>query len=302
MIELIKTTGPDKVIQPYTAKIKTPEMVTNASPYINLPIEKINGAPYKASICGFQVQSKDVNVLAQKATTLVDRLTSLARLPTYAFVARHAQHIYPVYTFEDEVIATTPGGPVFRHIELAKVREYLSDYLHDVGILGAGGSDDRLHVRGVNREDLSLKRPRFYFKKWIGNEADFWAPVFYSNDKSTIYTYAASALQETPVTDGSEVFALRDLTAVALKSDNRLSNLYDLRPDRLFAEDWEKLQKNLTYRDEIDVKGQNFKVYKTADNILVAAELRETEDRYNLYLGRADAELKESILGTKNRR
>ena len=54
----------------------------------------------------------------------------------------------------DEVFVTTPGGPVFRDVELAKVRGYLSDYLHTMEELGTADHVETLHVRGVDRNTL----------------------------------------------------------------------------------------------------------------------------------------------------
>jgi hypothetical protein len=35
------------------------------------------------------------------------------------FIARRSHKMYPVYTYGDKVFATTPGDPVFEHVELA---------------------------------------------------------------------------------------------------------------------------------------------------------------------------------------
>ncbi len=101
--------------------------------------------------------------------------------------------VYPVYTVGDEVYATTPGGPVFRHVELAKVREFLSDCLHTMEEIGSVDRAETLHVRGIDKNTLGLIRPSFYLKKRVPSEAEFWAPVFKSEDGRSIYTYAARA-------------------------------------------------------------------------------------------------------------
>ena len=83
-------------------------------------------------------------------------LINLSRLPTYVFIAPRSHKMYPVYTVNDEVFATTPGGPVFKHVELAKVREFLADYLHEIGALGVTDKSEKLHVRGCSTFYLGL--------------------------------------------------------------------------------------------------------------------------------------------------
>ena len=131
---------------------------------------------FDIEMCGFRVEAEKLEELEQKAALLAASLVNMSRLPSYVFIARRAGGVYPVYTIEDEVMATTPGGPVFRHVELAKVREYLTDYLHDIGILGERGLSDKLHVRGIDRHTLSLRRPVLYLKKRAINETDFLGP------------------------------------------------------------------------------------------------------------------------------
>ncbi|MFQ5614795.1 MAG: hypothetical protein ACE5H9_21955, partial [Anaerolineae bacterium] len=196
---------------------------------------------YSADVAGFRLQAGNLNYLARLVRQLLPALVNYARLPDYVFIARRSKRIYPVYTYGDEVIATVPGGPVFRHVELAKVRAYLADYLHAAGELGA----PELHVRGVNRRSLKLLRPVFYLKKRVPGQAEFWAPVFESLDGRSIYAYVASARREVPIDGGYEVLALRDVCARALMADNRLENIYDLRPDRLWPEAWARLRSTL---------------------------------------------------------
>ena len=111
------------------------------------------------------------------------------------------------------------------------MRTRISDYLHDIGVLGKNGREDKLHVRGVHRTSLQLVRPIFYFKKRVAGEDEFWAPVFRSVDSPRIYAYAANARRDTEINDGHEVMALQAFVAKVLMADDRLSSIYDLRPD-----------------------------------------------------------------------
>jgi hypothetical protein len=213
-------------------------------------------------------------------------LISTARFPSYVFVARAAGYHFPVYTIGNEVFATTPGGPQFRHVELAKVREYLADYLNSIGILGNSSEDDKLHVRGVDSDTLEMVRPSFYLKKRVTGQTDFWAPVFYSAETATLYTYAASARREAPYDQARGIFVLRDIVAEALIADKRLKASYDLRIDRVFAETWAELQAYLGSKSaEITINGISLPVYAAPDGLFVAVEKRVDENRFNLYLG-----------------
>lgn len=260
---------------------------------------KASKLPYNVEVCGFRLEAQTPDDLLRPTAELLDGLINMARLPTYVFAAGRSMLIYPVYTIADEVFATTPGGPVFRHVELAKVRNYLSDYLHTMEELGTVGRAETLHVRGVDSTTLGLIRPIFYFKKRVAGENEFWAPVFRSVDGRTVYTYAASAKREVPVSNGLEVLDLQAVVAQALIADRRLEEPYDLRPDRLFPGQWRQLQAFMT--------SQPYTVSHTAGNttlrlpiyrygkFYVAAEHRTGEDRYNLFLGADPLDLRQRV-------
>jgi hypothetical protein len=211
----------------------------------------------------------------------------MSRLPDYMFIARRSRQTYPVYTIGDEVFATTPGGPVFRDVELAKVREYLTEYLNAVGEIGAPGKSERLRVRGVD-SDLALVRPIMYLKKrpQSDDEAEFWAPVFLSDDHASIYCYAASGKREIDLSGGYEVLLLRNQVAQALIADKRLTDQYELRPDRLLPDFWDRVKGTLKLQPEKLVFGDtSFETYKNGKAI-IGVEYREDEDRYSLYTGK----------------
>lgn len=256
---------------------------------------------FVSNLCGYELSSKRPEALPDKMGNFIPHLINLARLPSYMFIARRAGGIFPVYTIDQEVFATTPGGPVFRHVELAKVREYLTDYLHDAGILGEKGLSDKLHVRGVNLRTLGLRRPVFYLKKRVPGEVEFWAPVFESGDGQHIYTYAANERREAPVTDGSEVLFLRQTVANALMADKRLSEVNDLRPDRLFPAKWDRLKATLTETGNITVKGREMAVFENG-NTLLALEERPEEGRFSLFLGKDSDDLSTRVLQDFERR
>lgn len=239
---------------------------------------------FAANICGWEVASERPEALPGKISRFLPRLIHLARLPTYVFIARRAGGIYPIYTLDSEVFATTPGAPVFRHVELAKVREYLTDYLHAAGILGEKGLSDKLHVRGVNMKTLTLRRPIFYLKKRTPGETEFWAPVFEAGDGKHIYCYAADARRETAINGGMELLNLQQLVAAALQADGRLSNPFDLRLDRLFPERWQQLKAALAEREMINVHGVDLALYQS-ENGWIAVEERPQEGRPSLFLG-----------------
>lgn len=79
-----------------------------------IPVYADDGG-FNAELAGFRIESRDPEELGAMARPVLDALINLARLPTYVFVARRSRQLYPVYTAGDEVLATTPGGPVFRH-------------------------------------------------------------------------------------------------------------------------------------------------------------------------------------------
>jgi hypothetical protein len=242
---------------------------------------------YYSDICGFQVEGNTPAELLHRVEELLPNLVNLARFPTYMFIARRSVKIYPVYTINDQVLVTTLGGPTFRHVELAKVREYLTAYLHEIGELGVPGKSEKLHVRGVSQEDLSLLRPLFYLKKRpsLPGEDEFWSPVFASATGHTIYTYAANERREVDLDNGHEILRLRSLVAQALIADKRVKDDLDLRADRLLPEYWEKvkptlrlLPMKLVYHDiPLDVYQEG--------RYMIAVEYRPDEARYSFYLG-----------------
>ena len=286
-VSLERNTQEDSEKVPYTIQLEVVTATINAGEVINIPVNvEYSGTKktFNAQICGYTLVADEPKQLVTKATQFIPRLISIARFPTYMFIARRAGGLYPVYTVGDEVYATTPGGPVFRHVELAKVREYLTDYLHAAGILGEKGLSDKLHVRGINLHTLGLRRPVFYLKKRGNKREDFWAPVFEAGDKKHIYAYAASERRDVPITAGLEVLQLQKSVASALIQDNRLSNTYDLRIGRLFPKYWERLESVLVAQDPITVNSIELPVYNNGD-IVIALESRPEENRYSLYLG-----------------
>lgn len=243
---------------------------------------------YIANICGFQVKGQTPEATTALVERLVSNLINFGRLPTYIFIARRSYKMYPVYTLGDEVFATTPGGPLFRHVELAKVREYLSDYLHNIGALGVPGKSEKLHVRGVHRVTLDLIRPVFYLKKrpQTTNEYEFWAPVFPAADEGSIYTYAASGKREVDMAGGYEALLLRSQVAQALIADKRLKDNYALRADRLLPDYYHQVKPTFEdYTAKLKFGDTVFDVCRSGKT-LIAIEYRSTEDRYSLYLGR----------------
>lgn len=290
---------------PYILSVSLDGEVIPPDTYFHVPVHyddrRGNGTPYNVEICGFRVEAPAPADLFEPVETLLLGLINMARLPTYVFAADGSQQLYPVYTIEDEVMATTPGGPVFRHVELAKVRHYLSDYLHTMEELGRVHKSERLHVRGVDMNTLGLIRPVFYLKKRVPGENEFWAPVFPAADGQSIYTFAASRRREVPVNGGAEVLALQAMVAQALIADHRLQDPFDLRPDRLFPEGWERLRRHLIlqpYRltyPAADGRGMlTMPVYRHGKKYL-AAEHRQHEDRYNLFLGEDPFDLQRRV-------
>lgn len=272
---------------PYLLNVEMVTITMDAGHVFHVPVAvnyKGLAKRFKISICGFVMYAERPHQFINMAEQLITSLINVARLPSYVFIARHDGSVYPVYTIEDEVFATSPGGPVFRHIELAKVREYLSDYLHAVGILGSNGRDDKLHARGIDMHTLGLRRPVFYLKKRIPDEIDFWAPVFLSGDGKRIYTYAASARREVPIGGGQEVLLLRELVARALIADRRLTDFHNLRPDRLMPEYWQRLVASLTPAGSITINGYDLPLYHN-NYIWIGLETRPEEERYSLFVG-----------------
>ena len=282
----------------HIARIEINSVTIDTDSVFEVPVyvEVHNGQPrFNLEMCGFRVEVYDANRLAAVAEKLMTGLINMSRLPSYVFIARHAGGIYPVYTVDNEVFATTPGGPVFRHVELAKVREFLSDYLHDVGLLGKKGLNDKLHVRGINMKTLGLRRPIFYLKKRVPGQTDFWAPVFESGDGKRIYTFAANARREAPIAGGQEVIFLRELVAQALLTDKRLHDLHDLRPDRLFPAYWERLEMALEPQGSIQVGPMEMPVYSN-NYVWIGVEMRPEEARYSLFVGKDASDIQRRAL------
>lgn len=257
---------------------------------------------YTADLAGFRLEAGNVNNIVQMTQKLLPALVNYARLPDYVFIARRAQRIYPVYTIGDEVVATTPGGPAFRHVELAKVRAYLTDYMVEIGELGVPGKSEKLHVRGVSRQTLALLRPVFYLKKRIPGQTEFWAPVFEAEDERSIYAYVASAKREAPIDGGQEVLAFREICAEALIADKRLLDSYDLRPDRLMPDYWARLEATLekdrlklaVFDNNTTTNGSEIALYNNGE-LLVAVEVRSAENRFGLFIGRNITDVRDHL-------
>jgi len=287
-IEICPNAGSDSERVPYWVRIEIVEAAVDFADTCDVPvyIRRLNGRLlYDVEVCGFRVETDQVDLLKEMVARTLAGLINMSRLPTYVFVARRSREIYPVYTVGSDVLATTPGGPVFRDIELARVRRHLSDYLHQIGILGSPGKSDKLHVRGVNTSSLALMRPVFYLKKRRSGESDFWAPVFLTRDGQRIYAWAATHRQERPIAAGNEVLALHASVARALMTDARLHNPADLRPDRMLPEVWDRFLTTLTPDSEmLAVLGRQLPVFRCGD-LIVALEYRADENRYGVFLG-----------------
>ena len=281
---------------PYLIRIEIASLTIDADTTFRVPVylSKNGKSKYNSEVCGFRVEAETIEEMTPLVEKLMRGLVNMARLPTYVFIARRSRQMYPVYTYGDEVLATTPGGPVFRHVELAKVRDYLSEYLHAVGELGVPGKSEKLHVRGVNRASLALIRPIFYLKKRAQgpDENEFWAPAFMADDEGSIYTYAASGKREVDMAGGYEALLLRSQVAQALMADHRLKEDYALRLDRLLPEYWQRVKATLTpHAGQLRCEGMELDLYQ-AGRVLIACEHRQDEDRYSLYLGKNTEDLR----------
>ncbi|HMQ51671.1 MAG TPA: hypothetical protein PKE64_00460 [Anaerolineae bacterium] len=262
-----------------------------------VPILSYHGLKYAVQICGVEIKADTLRELGPKVQGQLFAIEYMSRLPTYVFITRRSRRIIPVYTIGDNVVAVTPQNVTFKHVELAKVREYLTDYLHQIGWLGPLERGDKLHVRGVQRNTLVLNRPAFYLKKRaLGvREMDFWAPVFYSTTSNRIYAYAANTRHNADVDQGREVFTLRHCVAEALIADGRLTDNLNLRADRLMPDHWaavkthlERLPRALIY------EGIKLPMYQGSE-VTVALEYRSNEDRFSLYLGHNDTDLRNRV-------
>lgn len=304
-IVLEPNTGSDSEQIPYFAHAEIATLTIDSGSVFQVPIhlKQIAGRKiYDVEICGFRLETDTLDNIPELVEKLLSGLVNMTRLPSYVFIARRSRGIYPVYTVGNEVFATTPGGPVFRHVELAKVREYLNDYLHEMGILGRPGMSDKLHVRGVNTKTLGVIRPIFYLKKRVPGETEFWAPVFLSDDEESIYTFAANAKRTVPVEEGKEIFSLHRIVAEVLITDNRLHNVYDLRPERLFPEQWEHLKNILTPLDKyITISDIQIPLYRNG-RAFIGLESRLDENRYSLFLGEDIEDVRRRVVRSFTRR
>jgi hypothetical protein len=286
-IQLLRNEG--NLETPYSLIINIVHLTVDAKSQFDVPIHVAHQGLSKSfyvEICGFSVSSARVEEMPALTTNLLRGLVNWSRLPSYIFIAKRAKQLYPVYTLDNEVMATTPGGPLFRHVELAKVREYLSDYLHDIGILGKNGDSEKLHVRGVNMKNLSLRRPVFYLKKRVAYETDFWAPVFESGDGKRIYTYAANARREVPISAGQEVIFLRELVAQSLLTARRLTNLHDLRADRIMPAYWQRLAETMINDQTLTIQQHQIPIYHNT-YVWAGVETRTDENRIGLHVGKS---------------
>ncbi|MCB0165660.1 MAG: hypothetical protein KDI79_15625 [Anaerolineae bacterium] len=289
-LALIENSDSDNPLIPFYLRIEVAALSPDLQKPFFIPIyyQHIRDrSAYKVEICGIPLEARTATDLVPRIEKIIPPLLRGARLPSYVFIARHSRRIYPVYTFGCEVVASISGGPLFRHVELAKVREYLTDYLYQTGEIWPPPTNDRLHVRGVDRLTLGLIRPVFYLKKraQFATDNEFWAPVFPEVDGRGLYTYAASAKRTIPNNQGDEVLQLRSMVAQALITDHRLSQGYDLRTDRLMPDLWLQLRTHLVECSARFISPRlELKLYH-ADHTLIAMEYRRDEDRYSLYFG-----------------
>jgi hypothetical protein len=296
---LEKNGGDNSPIVPYLAKVEIATTTPNLNVAFHVPVylrHIRDKTIYHAEVCGFHVEAHTAEEITPGIENLLPYLVNAARLPTYVFVARHSHHLYPVYTVGEEVFATTPGGPVFRHIELAKVREYLTEYLRTTGDLWRPGNIDRLHVRGVHSKSLALVRPVFYLKKRAQHPKDneFWAPVFPSDDGDSIYTYAASARREEVVNCGHEVLHLRAQVAQTLIAAKRLQEELDLRVDRVMQPYWQRVAAILTPLPcQLVYSNIRLEVYQNREDRLAVEHRHNDENRVSLYFGRDANDLRD---------
>ena len=278
---------------PYIARVEIISATMNVGTVYQIPVFVEYAGLQKSfgvDVCGFRVTAKHPQQIVEPLTRLLYGLVNVSRLPTYVFIARRARAVFPVYTINHEVMAITQGGPIFKHVELAKVREYLTDFLHDAGVLGERGLSDKLHVRGVSQSTLGLRRPIFYLKKRVLGQTDFWAPVFQAADGKTIFTYAVNQRRSVPKDNGMEVLALWEQVADALLADGRLRNRFDLRPDRLYATHWQEIEAHLYAERPLQMNEITLPRYRDGLH-WIAVEPRPDEERFGLFLARTADEL-----------
>lgn len=256
---------------------------------------------FGVDVCGFRVTGKHPQQLTEPLHRLLHGLVNASRLPDYVFIARRARAVFPVYTIDHEVMAITKNGPYFKHVELAKVREYLTDFLHQAGVLGEKGLSDKLHVRGVSQTTLGLRRPIFYLKKRITGQTDFWAPVFQAADGKTIFTFAVNQRRSVPKANGMEVLDLWELVAEKLIADGRLQTKFDLRPDRLYGTHWHEIKAHLYAERPLHINQIELPQFRDGLNWL-AVEPRPDEERFGLFLGSSAADLAQRVWADFQRR
>ncbi len=289
---------------PYIARVEIISATMNVGTVYQIPmfVEHVGlQKSFGVDVCGFRVAAKHPQQIVEPLNRLLHGLINASRLPDYVFIARRARAVFPVYTINEQVMAVTKDGPVFKHVELAKVREYLTDFLHQAGILGEKGLSDKLHVRGVSRATLGLRRPIFYLKKRVAGQTDFWAPVFQAANGRTIYTYAVNQRREVPKASGMEVMDLWEMVAEALMADGRLQNKFDLRPDRLFPTHWQEILRHLHEQPPLQIGQQELRQYRDGLHWL-AVETRPDEERFGLFLGRSATDLAARVRSDFQRR
>lgn len=289
---------------PYFVRIEIGASELDWDRTFRVPVVLSHGLMYIVEICGLQIRAETLKELGPLVQSKLISLENLSRMPTYVFITRRSRKLFPVYTIGDKVMAVTPQGISFRHVELAKVRDYLKDYLHKIGLLGPIERGDKLHVRGVHKQTLALVRPVFYLKKRAMDEREheFWAPVFRATDSESIYAYAASTKHEASLDQGREVFELRYKVAEALIQDKRLTINLNLRADRLMPDYWERVKSNLTkLKRNMIYEGIKLPMYQGKD-VVIALEYRSAEDRYSLFLGQDDDDLGQRVASDLMRR
>ncbi|MCA9917679.1 MAG: hypothetical protein KC445_06995 [Anaerolineales bacterium] len=289
---------------PYIARVEIVSATMNVGTVYQIPVFVEHAGLQKTfgvDACGYRVTGKHPQQIIEPLWRLLHGLVNASRLPHYVFIARRARAVFPVYTIDSEVMAITQGGPYFRHVELAKVREYLTDFLHEASVLGERGLSDKLHVRGISQTTLGLRRPIFYLKKRIAGQTDFWAPVFQAADGKTIFAYAANQRRSVPKAEGMEVMDLWELVAQSLIADGRLQSKFDLRPDRLFPHLWEAVKNHLHEERPLAINHTELQQYRDGLHWL-AVEPRPDEERFGLFLGRTAADLAQTVQADFQRR
>ena len=305
-LSLERNTAKNNQEIPYFIRVELEPSTLDSSGVVHIPVflqEVQETMLFMAEACGYRVHAEKLDHLPSQVGQLLQSITKGNRLPNYVFISRYARNVHCVYTLGDEVYVKISEGPAFQHIELAKVREYLGEYLRQTGLLGTPNKPDKLHVRGIHGKSLALIRPIFYLKKRLApNETNFWAPVFLSDAGESIYTFAASAKREATVDSGREILALHQTVATALIGDRRLRDPYDLLIDRLFPKQLKQLKQLLTNRNEtIKVNDRDIPIFEK-DGIIMAIVKRPDENRYSLFLGKSIEALSDHLAQNLARR